>query len=64
MFRIIKRPMCWIANKVRDKARGYSDADIASMQRKLDHGKDKFTDREHSAYVREVQEGYDDREVL
>jgi hypothetical protein len=42
-------------NKVRDIARGYSDADIESMQRKLDHGKDKFTDGEHSAFADKVQ---------
>jgi len=54
---MIKRLMRWVANKVRDIARGYSDADIESMRRKLDKGNRKFTDREHSAYVCEVQQG-------
>jgi hypothetical protein len=51
--------MCWCAHKVRDIARGYNDADIESMKSKLAHGKNEFTDREHSAYVCEVQEGRD-----
>jgi hypothetical protein len=51
--------MCWFAHKVRDISRGYSDADIVSMRRKLDSGNRKFTDREHSAYVCEVQQGRD-----
>jgi hypothetical protein len=55
--------MCWVANRVRDMSRGYSDADIVSMRRKLASGKNigtnKFTDREHSAYVCEVQQGDD-----
>jgi hypothetical protein len=55
----MRRVMRWIVNKVRDRARGYSAADIASMQRKLAHGKNEFTDREHSAYVCEVQQGRD-----
>jgi hypothetical protein len=55
--------MRWFANKVRDRVRGYSDADIESMRRKLDSGKNEFTHREHNAYVCEVQQG-DDREVL
>jgi hypothetical protein len=58
-----ERMLRWIANKVRDIARGYSDADIESMQHKLASGNKKFTDREHTAYVCEVQHG-DDREVL
>jgi len=49
----------WIMSKVRDVARGYSDADIASMRLKLDSGNRKFTDREHNAYVCEVQNDYD-----
>jgi hypothetical protein len=48
--------MLWCAHKVRDIARGYSDADIESMQLKLDSGNKKFTDREHTAYVCEVQQ--------
>jgi hypothetical protein len=52
--------VCWFTNKVRDRARGYSDADIESMQLKLDSGNKKFTDREHNAYVCEVQEGDQD----
>jgi hypothetical protein len=40
-------------------SRCYSDADIVSMRRKLDSGKRKFTDREHNAYVCEVQQGDD-----
>jgi hypothetical protein len=51
--------MRWFAHKVRDIARGYSYADIESMQLKLDSGNRKFTDREHTAYVCEVQEGHD-----
>jgi hypothetical protein len=51
--------MCWCVHKVRDISRGYSDADIASMQLKLDSGNRKFTDREHNAYVCEVQQGRD-----
>jgi hypothetical protein len=51
--------MCWVAHKVRDIARGYSDADIESMQRKLASGNRKFTDRVHSAYVCEVQQDLD-----
>jgi hypothetical protein len=51
--------MRWFAHKVRDISRGYSDADIESMRRKLATGKTKFTDREHSAYVCEVQQGLD-----
>jgi hypothetical protein len=54
-----KRVMYWFAHKVRDISRGYSDADIVSMRRKLDSGNRKFTDREHSAYVCEVQQGRD-----
>ena len=50
-------PVRWCAHKVRDIARGYSDADILSMQIKLAHGNRKFTDREHTAYVCEVQQG-------
>jgi hypothetical protein len=46
---------------VRDISRGYRDADIESMRRKLDSGNRKFTDREHSAYVREVQESDNDQ---
>ena len=46
--------------KVRDIARGYSDADIESMQLKLDSGNRKFTDREHTAYVCEVQQDDDE----
>jgi hypothetical protein len=63
----MRRVMCWCANKIRDISRGYSDADIESMRRKLASGKNigtnKFTNREHSAYVCEVQQD-DDREVL
>jgi hypothetical protein len=55
-----RRAVCWFTNKVRDRARGYSDADIESMQLKLDSGNKKFTDREHNAYVCEVQEGDQD----
>ena len=53
--------MLWFSNKVRDISRGYSDADIESMQRKLATGNRKFTDREHSAYVCEIQQGDDGR---
>jgi hypothetical protein len=53
----------WMAHKVRDISRGYSDADIESMRSKLASGKNigtnKFTDREHTAYVCEVQQGDD-----
>jgi hypothetical protein len=52
-----------MAHKVRDISRGYSDADIESMRSKLASGKNigtnKFTDREHTAYVCEVQQGDD-----
>jgi hypothetical protein len=54
--------MLWFAHKVRDIARGFSDANKDSMQRKLDHGKEKFTDREHSAFADKVQ--MDDDQVL
>ncbi len=54
--------MCWIVNKVRDVVRGFSDANIDSMQHKLDHGKEKFTDDEHSAFADKVQR--DDDQVL
>ena len=47
--------MRWFTTKVRDIARGFSDANKDSMQRKLDHGKKKFTDREHSAFADKVQ---------
>jgi hypothetical protein len=57
----MKRVVCWFMNKVRDIARGYSDADIESMRRKLDSGKNEFTHREHTAYVCEVQESRDDQ---
>jgi hypothetical protein len=53
----MRRVMVWMAHKVRDVFRGYSDADIESMQLKLDSGNLKFTDREHTAYVCEVQQG-------
>jgi hypothetical protein len=52
--------MLWFSNKVRDIWRGYSDANIESMQRKLDHGKEKFTDDEHSAFADKIQRD-DDR---
>jgi hypothetical protein len=52
--------MRWVAHKVRDISRGYSDADIASMQIKLASGNRKFTDREHTAYVCAVQQGRDE----
>ena len=55
--------MLWFSNKVRDIVRGYSDTDKASMQRKLDQGKEKFTDHEHSAFADKI-EREDDREVL
>jgi hypothetical protein len=51
----MRRVMRWFANRVRDIARGYSDADIESMQLKLDSGNRKFTDREHSAFADKVQ---------
>ena len=47
--------MCWCVHKVRDIARGYNDADIESMQLKLNSGNRKFTDREHSAFADKVQ---------
>jgi hypothetical protein len=53
--RVIKRVMRWIVNKVRDRVRGFTDANIESMQRKLDHGKEKFTDDEHSAFANKIQ---------
>jgi hypothetical protein len=51
--------MRWVATKIRDISRGYSDADIESMRIKLASGNRKFTDREHSAYVNKVQNGSD-----
>jgi hypothetical protein len=57
--REVRKVMRWCAHKVRDIARGYSDADIESMQLKLDSGNRKFTNREHNAYVSEVQQDID-----
>ena len=48
--------LSWIVAMVRDWWRGYSDMDIESMHQKLRNGSGEFSHREHTAYLREVQE--------